>query len=324
MKQLGISKSYCYELLNELLEQGFVEKRGIEYRLTLQGRRILDSPDEIRKVRVHNIRVICYVLQADYDKIRRLGKEVQMNNWVAYILDLNKICEKLKKPPIQAKIRINIAKTTTAIVYLPPFYASSRSEIETEAHNMFQKVRRILQLEGIILDEDWINIYIPAEYAFKVDEPLDPGTEVRLGRPAIGINGKELAEEARAWVDESEGREVENNCTGYTENYLLMPERIADIHLRVHKIDRDINEVKSKLDGYNGFLTNLREVVEKQAEVGLIFSENLKSHIPYVQNASKALEQLNIVFKRFGILVFVIFLLFLILVIKELVVMPRG
>ena len=247
MKQLGISKSYCYELLSELQKHEFIEKRGVEFRLTLRGKRLIDSPEEIRKVRVHNIRPICYVLQANYDKIRELGKEIRMNNWIAYMIDLAKVCEELGIPPIQAKVRINIAKTTTAIVFLPPFYASSRTEIQIEAHNMYNKIRRILQLIGIILDEDWKNLYVPSEYALRVDDPLDPGTEIRLGRPAVGINGRELSEEARVWVDESEGREAESNCLGYTDNYLLMPERIADIHPRVHKIEQEVDKIDERL-----------------------------------------------------------------------------
>ena len=299
--------SYIRKLLAELRKEGLIVTVGYEHRLTLQGKRIADNPEELKKVRVHNIRVICYVLRANYDKIRELGKEIQMKNWVAYTIDLAKVCEELGIPPIQAKIRINIAKTTTAIVFLPPFYASSRTEIQIEAHNMYNKIRRILQLIGIILDEDWKNLYVPSEYAFKVDDPLDPGTEIRLGRPAVGINGRELSEEARVWVDESEGREAESNCLGYTDNYLLMPERIADIHPRVHKIEQKVDKIDERLsniekqfDEYKGFIAETKDLLAQyeRAQMGLIeaskaLAENIKTHIPYVKNASKALEEIT-------------------------------
>ncbi|WP_456478700.1 helix-turn-helix transcriptional regulator [Geoglobus ahangari] len=307
MQQLGISKQYCYRLLKDLQKKQLIEKKGLEYVITLSGKRAVEET-EIKKARVHNIRIVCYVEEADYDKIREIGKEVQMKNWVAYYIDIAELCAVRKIPIVNAKVRINIANTTTAIVHLPEFYASSRLEAETTIQNLFNKVRRILLLDRIAVLDDWINIkYIFGEYAFKTDLPLDPGTEIDLGRKAIDPTGKELPVNAVVKVDDSDGREFESNCAGYTEDVLLSP-------IRVKETEKAVKRIEEKLDGYDGFLTKLEKavekfaemtekqaesiekqtkLVEKQAEVGVIFAENLASHVPYVQSASVALNKIT-------------------------------
>jgi predicted transcriptional regulator len=293
MQQLGIKKAYCYRLLKGLQEKDFIKKSGNEYVITLLGKRVVQET-EVKKARVHNIRVVCHVEDADYERIREIGKEVQMKNWLAYYIDIADICSARKIPVINAKVRINVAKATTAMVHLPEFYAGSRPEAEVTIQNMFNKVRRILQLERIVILDDWIRVkYIFGEYAFEVEEPLDPGTEVDLGRNALDPTGKELPIRARAWVDDSNGREVDANCAGYTENYLLMPERVAKIEKKLDEYDGFLYKVERAVEKIAETTEKVAEASEKQAELGVMFAENLNTHIPYVKSAETALVKIT-------------------------------
>lgn len=298
---LGVSQSYTRKLIAELREEGFIESvyaGGIkQHALTKKGTLTVkaQNTDNILKARVHNIRVSCYVLDADWLRISQVGKEVKMNNWVSYFVNLGDLVDlsKFKDVP-NIKIRFNIAKANTATLFLPSFYARDKWDAARQIHNTFQKIGRVLDYGGIILDRDWIKMKcVYGEYAFEIDQPLDPGHEIRLGRKAKDPMDNELETEARVWVDESEGREVETNDADYTHKYLMMPEYIAEMR---ENMNHGIKAFADFLTKFERVLEKQNETIEKQnenltksTELQLAFAQNLASHVPYVQNASAAL-----------------------------------
>ncbi len=278
-EKANISESYARKLLINLRNQGLVESVNLgiikEHRITRKGRILLEGDSTTLKARVHNIRVSCNVLQADYEKIVEHGKRIKMKNWEAYLVNLKSLVSLSNVPDI--RIRFNLANKTTAVIYLKEFYASSKWEAATVIHNNFQKVRRALQLADIILDEDWIKVKgIYGEYAFELDSPLDPGHTIDLCRNAKDPLGNELPVRAKVWVDESQGLEVETNDADYTHNYLLMPERIA-------RIDKKIVE-DSEL-----FIA-AKEIVKEMTDANRALAEHTKSHVGYAQKMVEAGE----------------------------------
>ncbi len=285
-EKANISESYTRKLLIKLRNEGLIESVDLgvikEHRITKKGRLFLEKDDSILKARVHNIRVSCNVLHADYEKIIEHGKRIRMNNWDAYLVNLRSLVNLSNVPDI--RIRFNLANKTTAILYLKEFYASSKWEAATIIHNNFQKVRRALQIADIILDEDWIKVKgIYGEYAFELDSPLDPGHTIDLCRNAKDPLGNELPVRAKVWVDESQGLEVETNDADYTHNYLLMPERVA----RIEKVVVENSQ----------FFTTARELIREMtdankaiSESAKLLAEHTKSHVGYAQKMAEAGE----------------------------------
>jgi len=158
--ELGISKTTCYEILRRLEEKGLVKKSSGKpafYSITAKGKVLIEKSD-VDKARVHNIKVVCQVFEVNLHKVIKLAREVKLNNWTAYYIDLTEICRNRGIPDLNATVQINDAENRTAVLHLPEFYASSRNEAAKIVHNTFNKVRRVLQLEGIILDEDWLDL----------------------------------------------------------------------------------------------------------------------------------------------------------------------
>ncbi|WP_456329273.1 hypothetical protein [Archaeoglobus sp.] len=266
-----------------------------EHRLTHKARLFLEEPD-VEKARVHNIRVSCKVLMANYEKIIEVGRKIRMKNWDAYIVGLCDLVE-LKNAP-DVKIRFNLAQETTAVIYLPSFYASSKWDAATKIHNMFQQVCGALQLAGVILSNQWIKMKcVYGEYAFETDEPLDPSYEVRLGRNAKDPFDNLLPVEARVWVDESKGkREIETNDADHQHYRLMQPEYVAEIRNDYFAwLKPKVTEIHETVLGLNGFINNFKSILEEQnefliksAELQRVFAENLNSHIPYVRASTEA------------------------------------
>jgi Mn-dependent DtxR family transcriptional regulator len=296
-ERLGKSKSYVRKLLIELRKEGLIESVNLHiekvHRLTPKGRALLGQQPDIVKARVHNVRLTCRVLQIDWAKIAEVGRRIKMKNWDAYVVNLKDLVNLPNIPDV--KIQFNDANIPTALIYLPEFYASSKWEAAKIIQNYFCKIARALQVAGIILDQDWIKepkcVY--GEYAFKTQEPLDPGYELKLGRPAMDPYGNTLNAEARAWVDESNGREAETNDADYTHKYLMMPEYVAELYKDFRSLNGFLNKFERVLDKQSEIIERQNENLSKSSELQLVFAENINSHIPYVQNAAKALEKIT-------------------------------
>lgn len=304
-KKANISESYARKLLIKLRKEGLIESIDLgvtkEHRITKKGRLLIEKDDSVLKARVHNIRVSCNVLQADYEKIIEHGKRIKMNNWDAYLVNLKSIVNLNNIPDIC--IRFNIANKTTAVIYLKEFYASSKWEAATIIHNNYQKVRRALQIADIILDEDWNKVKaIYGEYAFELDHPLDPGHVIDLGRNAKDPFDKELSVNAKVWVDESRGLEIETNDADYTHNYLLMPERIA-------RIEKKIVEDSELFIAAKEVVNQMTKANEAIAESARILAEHTKSHVGYAQKMVEAGEYF-VKGSRYIILILILMLAF--------------
>ncbi len=152
----------------------------------------------LERARVHNIKIVGLLHEVNLHKVVELGKRAELNNWESYHVSIAEICRKHNIKPIDATLQVNLAENVTAILHLPEFYASSMAEAYLTIHNTFNKIRRILQLEGLILDSDWLKVsLIYGEYAFETDEPVDPGTVVYLDRKAKDVKGDETSQQAR-------------------------------------------------------------------------------------------------------------------------------
>jgi predicted transcriptional regulator len=293
MKSLGISKSTCYYLLKELEEKGLIKKTGYKpaiYSITLLGRNFIENQGK-KKARVHNIKVVCYLHEVNLHKVVELGKKAELNNWEAYYISIAEICQKHSIKQIDATLQVNLAENVTAVLHLPEFYASSINEAYLNVHNLFNKIRRILQLEGIILDEDWIDVsMIYGEYAFETDEPVEPGTVVYLNRKAEDMKGDKTEQTARIWVDESKGKEIETNDSNYADKRLMMPEYVYETLKKVCRVDRKIDEMKSalltNLEGYNQAFNNLMELHSALAE-------NIAKHIKMTDNVASVAGEMK-------------------------------
>ncbi len=278
-KSLGTSRATCYRILSELEENGLIKKTGYKpaiYSIISLGKSFLENQGK-EKVRVHNIKVVCYLHEVNLHKVVELGKKAELNNWEAYYIDLTEICKKHGIKPIEATLQVNLANNITAVLHLPEFYATSMKEGYLTVHNMFNKIRRILQLEGIILDDDWIDIdFIYGEYAFETDEPVEPGTLVYLNRQAKDLKDNETEQTARVWADESKGKEIETNDKDYAEMRILMPEYVYETRNDVKEIKQMMNRT---LTGYNQAFSNLIELHSALAE-------NIARHIKMTDNVT--------------------------------------
>jgi DNA-binding MarR family transcriptional regulator len=296
--KINISRTTCYEILKRLEEEGLIKKspgKPAFYSLTPTGKALLNQP-EVNKARVHNIKVVCHVFEINLHRVAELGREVKLNNWTAYYIDLAEICRRRGIPELNATVQINDAENRTAVLHLSEFYASSRNEAAKIIHNTFNKIRRILELEGIILDEDWLDLdFIFGEFAFETDDPIDPGTEIRLNRPAKDLQGKETKQEARVWVDESKGkREIETNDSDYWQDKLLMPVRVA----KIDEIEADVKETKEDLKQIKSAIltesTAANQTYQNLLALHDALAENIAKHLMLTDNvASTAGEMAN-------------------------------
>jgi len=209
-------------------------------------------------VRVHAGKVILLAYDVNIFVAKQKGKEVKMKNWEAYYLDLDKY-------GVDATVQINIAEKTTIVVHLPEFRANSIVHAVLTVQNIIAKVRRALELEGIITEEAWLDFslrFIYAEYGFKLPEndPSEAPYEVRFGYNAVDMLGKELNFEARAWIDESVGKELETNDSVYAYKRIMEP-------IRVERIDRRTMNMEKVLVDCNLLLTQISEKLEKLANL---------------------------------------------------------
>ena len=209
-------------------------------------------------MRVHAGKVILLAYDVNIFVAKQKGKEVKMKNWEAYYLDLDKY-------GVDATVQINIAEKTTIVVHLPEFRANSIVHAVLTVQNIIAKVRRALELEGIITEEAWLDFslrFIYAEYGFKLPEndPSEAPYEVRFGYNAVDMLGKELNFEARAWIDESVGKELETNDSVYAYKRIMEP-------IRVERIDRRTMNMEKVLVDCNLLLTQISEKLEKLANL---------------------------------------------------------
>ena len=331
---LELSRSTCYRTIKKLLDDGLIKKspgKPAFYSITAEGKAILNQP-EINKARVHSIKVVCHVFEINLHRVAELGREVKLNNWTAYYIDLAEICQKRGISELNATVQINDADNRTAVLHLPEFYAPSRNEAAKIVHNTFNKVRRVLQLEGIILDEDWIDVdFIYGEFAFETDEPIDPGTEIRLGRKAKDMQGKETKQEARVWVDESKGkREIETNDSNYWQDQFLMPVRVAEVKDDVEKVKSEIEETKADLKQIKYAIldesTAANQTYRNLLTLHDALAENIAKHIKMTDNVAstagemaKALRELNKHYRLFFIGQVLLYVLLTVIILKEVI-----
>ncbi len=319
MKSLGISRATVYRLVSELEEHGLIRKTGSKpavYSITPLGKRLIENQG-LEKARVHNIKIVGLLHEVNLHKVVELGKRAELNNWEAYYISIAEICRKHNIKPIDATLQVNLAENVTAILHLPEFYASSMASAYLTIHNTFNKIRRILQLEGIYLDEDWLNVsLIYGEYAFETDEPIDPGTVVYLDRKAKDVKGDETEQTTRIWVDESKGREIETNDSKHAERRLLMPEY-------VYETWKDVKDVKSALLSNN---STYNQAFENLMILHNALAENIARHIKMTDNVAstagevhKTVIELGKNYRLFLIGQILLYGLIILLIVKEVI-----
>jgi len=303
LTQLGFSRSTVYRLLNQLECKQLIKKEDGHYRITLLGKRVLESLNGA--VRVHAGKVILLAYDINIFVAKQKGKEVKMKNWEAYYLDLAKY-------GVDATVQINLADKTTVVVHLPEFRANSIVHAVLTVQNMIAKVRRALELEGIITEEAWLDFslrFIYAEYGFKLPEndPSEAPYEVRFGYNAVDMLGKDLNFEARAWIDESIGKELETNDSVYAYKRIMEPiwvERIdrrttnmekvlVDCNLLLSQISEKLEKLTILLDRFDQYLNrygevhrNWNEMINSFTKAEMVLSENIMKHIELVSSIS--------------------------------------
>jgi len=303
LTQLGFSKSTVYRLLKELERKQLIKKEDGHYRITLLGKRALESLNGV--VRVHAGKVVLLAYDVNIFVAKQKGREVKMKNWNAYYLDLAKY-------GVDATVQINLAEKTTVVVHLPEFRANSIIHAVLTVQNMIAKVRRALELEGIITEEAWLDFslrFIYAEYGFKLPEndPSESPYEVRFGYNAVDLLGKELNFEARAWIDESLGKELETNDSVYAYKRIMEPiwvERIdrrttnmervlVDCNLLLSQISEKLEKLGILLDRFDQCLNrygevhgNWNEMINSFTKAEIALSENIMKHVELVSFVS--------------------------------------
>jgi len=280
--KVEISIQHCYRVLGKLQEKNLIIKDGQFYRLTNEGRIAIENADG--GLRIHNIKVVLYsrddyIRRDDLKELIEKARKAELNNWDAYYISLSKY-------GVDATVQVNVADKITVVIHLPEFRTTDLTKAYKKIHNDIVNVRKALYIEGIrtspeLLDINFTLSTIYAEYATRLpDETPVSSYEVNLNRNSKDLQGKETKQEARAWIDESKGyKELESNDAEYTENFLLMPERVA--------------KIQKQLEANSEYLKNLGMAAQALAEAGKGFAENINSHIPYVQNASVALSKIT-------------------------------
>ena len=137
---------------------------------------------------------------------------------------------------------------------------------------------------------------IYGEYAFETDKPVGPGTVIYLNRKAEDMKGDETSQQARIWVDESKGKEIETNDSNHAEKRLLMPEYVYDSWKDIKVVRKDIREIQRVM---NGTLTGYNQVFDNLMVLHNALAENIAKHIKMTDNvASTAGEMFKTVKER--------------------------
>ncbi len=306
--ELGFSKSTVYRLLKQLENKRLIKKENEHYCITLLGKRALESLDGA--IRVHAGKVVLIAYDLNLFVAKQKGREVKMRNWNAYYLDLNKY-------GVDATVQINIAEKTTVVVHLPEFKANDIVHAVLIVQNVIAKVRRALELEGIITEEAWLDFslkFIYAEYGFKLPEndPSEAPYEVRFDYNAVDLLGSELNTEAKAWIDESVDKELETNDTVYAYKRIMEPiwvERIdkrtmnienvlVDCNLLLTQINDRLRDLRilldrfyQSLDRYGEVYRNWNEMINSFTKAELALSENIIKHIELVSSVSSYADE---------------------------------
>jgi len=220
--------------------------------------------------------------------------------------------------PVKVWISISSDDATVTFFDIPEFYSCDLNDAYIRCFNLGLDCRKaLLEQLGIKTDEKVLGInFIPeiilCEYAEKLPDflPLD-FCEVRLNRNALDLQGKEIDQEARAWIDRSKGYwERESNDKSYSEDLLYEPIRVKEVHQdvkstiipkidkiegKVNKIEKDVEDLKNTS---NGFLSKTEEVLGKFAEVHENFADYLqeyaehsRTHLQYMKITSKTLAE---------------------------------
>ena len=310
LTRLGFSKSTVYRLLKELECKQLIKKGDGYYCITLLGKRVLESLNGVIRVHAGKVSLLAYDLNVFVAKQK--GREVKMKNWDAYYLDLSKY-------GVDATVQINLAEKTTVVVHLPEFRANSIVHAVLTVQNMIAKVRRALELEGVITEEAWLDFslrFIYAEYGFKLPEndPSEAPYEVRFGYNAMDMLGKELNFEARAWIDESVGKELETNDSVYAYKRIMEPiwvERIdrrttnmenvlVDSNLLLTRINEKLEKLSILLDRFDRCLSrygevhrNWNEMINCFTKAEMALSENIMKHVELVSSVSSYADELT-------------------------------
>jgi len=303
LTELGFSKSTVYRLLKRLENKRLIKKENGHYHITLLGKRTLESLDGA--IRVHAGKVVLIAYDLNLFVARQKGREVKMKNWDAYYLDLAKY-------GVDATVQINVAEKTTVVVHLPEFRANDVVHAVLIVQNVIAKVRRALELEGIITEEAWLDFslrFVYAEYGFKLPEndPSEAPYEVRFGYDAVDLLGNELNTEAKAWIDESVGKELETNDSVYAYKRIMEPiwvERIdrrttniesvlVDCNLLLSQINESLENLRILLDRfdrslgrYGDIYRNWNEMINSFTKAEIALSENIMKHIELVSSVS--------------------------------------
>jgi len=298
VEKTKIPKPSLYRILKNLEEKGLITKENGEYRLTILGRRLLTEGE----MRVHNAKVVLQALEVNLHVAVEKGKEVNVNNWNCYHLDLS-------RHGIPAKAQVNVAEKVTIVLHLPEFRAKSIYDAFLTIQNMVAKCRRALQIEGLITEEEWLDYSFKIkyhEYAWKLP-PYDPSEpiEVDLGYRALNPQGEILDYNAKAWIDESLGyKELEANDSLYAYKRVMEPIWVEEIKNDVKKIDKKVNEVHNILEGFNAefgqtlrhFITAMNqfnqtftswnEMITSFTESQKALSKNIQEHIQLVSSVT--------------------------------------
>jgi len=186
------------------------------------------------KIRVHNLQVVIPILKRG--KGLPVEKRVPINNWVRKILN------------VRLPFPVTIEETTKSVrVYVHEFFLPRTSKDYMKAFEYLHKV--IVTVNSFFIQHGWIldllglkviNQEIANIMPEIKDASLSPA-KVKFGRKAKGLNGKDMEQRAKAWIDFSPGKgipEVETNDSVYETRFLMMPEHLEQISKNIEDIGK--------------------------------------------------------------------------------------
>ena len=233
-----------------------------------------------------------------------------MGGWIAYYVNLKKYAP--------ATAQINVAKELTILLHTESFRAKDKDEAQIIAYKIVDECRKALYLLGIIptpfsteLDDLKVE-KVYGHYAMKLPEnfPSENYEEVRFGRPATDLQGKQLDFEARAWIDRSKGfPEFETNDETLFKRLCWvidrLPQELEHLKTLLLSVNGTLNRLEQVVKEFNEFIQKFANLLEEYKEFKRLESEtyvkflkanealalNIQTHIPYMQKADAFLEK---------------------------------
>ena len=308
MTSTGIPRRSLFRILDNLASKGLIKAENGYYRITDKGLRFLEN----NTFDCHDIKAIFKVSRINTTKVVELCKKsVDMDGWKAYYVNL--------EPYAPATAQINVAKEKTILLHIKRFKVINDEDAQIKAYNILDECKKALCFLEIVPNPFCLELIdikpksIFGHYAMRLpdDFPVENNyEEVRFGRPATDLQGKQLDFEAKAWVDKSMGPpEMETNDMTLFKRICYhidkLPQELEHLKTLLLNVNGTLNRLEQVVKEFNEFVQKFTNLLEEYKEFKRLESEtyvkflkanealalNIQTHIPYMQKADAFLEK---------------------------------